>query len=248
MIKFFNSKKKLAYGILIVVTLVAAAIIIGYLAKSGKLKFQAAGETTISNKATVTFQDASLNTYTVESNTVTTTITDATFNLNLSFQAQGLAQPGNYSKTASLVIYATTPNPWTSIKPAGDPAAPLYRKDDIAVQTNNNTTFTGSISGVTWPGATIGSTYQFHLKINNYLYSGYTAALENGMTITLANQLRGGNFLSSDNDLSINTGDGATITYPTYTTANTTLDLNGDGYILGEEYAIMNSNWSQSGN
>ena len=178
------------------------------------------------------------------------TINSPDFDINFNLQFQGVTDPGNYSKTITLLIFAGGTTSWS---PATCPSSPCeYRKNNIIVTSVNSTTFTGSvtITAADWNDAVLGPSYDFHIMAPNYLYSGkLNTVLADDMTLTTptATVLRGGNFLGSDTDLSINTGDGAAITFPTYTTANTILDLNGDGYILGEEYAIMNSNWGQSG-
>lgn len=178
------------------------------------------------------------------------TINSPTFTINLSLQFQGITDPGSYSKTVSLIIFPKNSPAWSPRTDCGQAESPCeYRKNNITLQANSNTIFTGSviITAADWADAMLGESYDFHLGSNNYLYSGIiNMMLTDGVTISPAETLRGGNFLGSDTDLKINTGD-QTLLQGIYTQSNTTYDLNGDGVILGEEYAIMNANWGGIG-
>ena len=70
-------KRKLALFLIITVLIIAGAVFLVWAVRSGKIKFSAQSNNQITNQATATFKDTSGQTFTVQSNTVTTAITSA---------------------------------------------------------------------------------------------------------------------------------------------------------------------------
>lgn len=181
--------------------------------------------TVITNQAQVTYQDASGNTYSGESNPVTTTVVAAaTPKIMIKIEPEG--KTTNFSSTITLYIYqAGTSN--------------------LVLQASNTTSTTGELE---INAASLANTaYDLRVVCPYYLSQTLKNITFSGADLDLRGQVfrpKAGNLQNADNV--INALDWA-IMSENWGGAAATADINGDGMVNTLDWGIMNNNWLAQG-